>query len=368
MSEWIENTASAQRPPISIGNRPVGRNFPPMVIAEIGVNHDGQLARALDLVKLAAECGADAIKLQVFSASRLMNAASQFASYQQARVQAQTPEQMLRQYELTDEEFQQVVDEARATGLKVIATPFSIADVARAGAMGLDAIKIASPDLVNKPLLESAAKVGLPLLISTGASTLDEIDQCDCWMKDLKSQVIFLHCISSYPVGLAEAHLGWIRELSERLDQPVGYSDHTTDVISGALATAAGACVIERHLTYDKSAAGPDHAASSDPPEMMRYIRLIRHAGMMLGRGSRRVLAAEEDVRKVSRQSVVVIRPVKSGQILTRQDLDIQRPGTGIPSAQMEQVIGSRAMRDLATGELLTEAMIQRLRHPERAK
>lgn len=360
MDQHTQSYSGADPERITVGDRPVGRDCAAMVIAEIGVNHDGRLDRAMQLVKHAAETGADAIKLQVFAADRLMNTASQFAQYQQDRVEAASPVEMLRQYELDDAEFRQVADAAREAGLKVIATPFSLSDVPRIQALRLDAVKIASPDIVNKPLLMAVSQLGLPMLISTGASTLAEIDQCVRWMDELKATAIFMHCISSYPTGLAEAHLGWIGQLAVRTGRLVGYSDHTTDVISGALAVAAGACVIERHLTYDKAAQGPDHAASSDPAEMMRYIRLIRHTQMMLGRGERRVLAAEEDVRRVSRQSVVVIRPVKSGQILTREDLDVQRPGTGIPAAELDRVIGSVAKRDLSAGELLTDEMIQK--------
>lgn len=330
-----------------------------MVIAEIGVNHDGRLDRALELVKLAAESGADAIKLQVFSAEKLMNIVSQFAGYQKDRVQAGSPIEMLRQYELSDVAHGQVVQSARGLGLKVVATPFSLSDVPRIEKLRLDAVKIASPDLVNKPLLESASKLGLPMLISTGASTVDEIDHCAAWMDALDVPAVYFHCISSYPTGLAEAHLGWIRRLEQRLGRPVGYSDHTTDVISGALAVAAGACVIERHLTYDKQAAGPDHSASSDPAEMMRYIRLIRHAQMMLGRGERRVLPAEKDVRKVSRQSVVTTRAIAAGTKIGREDLTVQRPGTGIPAAQMMDVIGQVAARDIAPGEMFGADALQ---------
>src|SRR5207253_594302 len=160
---------------------------------------------------------------------------------------------------------------------------FSPDDVARVQDLGISAVKIASPDLVNRMLLERAAQTNLPLLVSTGAATWAEVSAAANWLREWRTSFAMLHCVSSYPTPADHAHLGWIDELS-RLDVPVGYSDHTTEPLAGAMAAAAGACIIEKHLTYDRSAAGPDHAASADAIEFASYVRYVRWAEQLRGR------------------------------------------------------------------------------------
>ncbi len=338
---------------LKIQDRRVAPGQPVLVIAEIGVNHDGSLARALELVDIAAACGADAVKLQLFSADRLMSAQSAFAAYQQDRCDAATPAEMLRRYELPPLEVAQVVSAIVAKGMVPLATPFSIEDVRTIRHLSLPAIKIASPDLVNRPLLEAAAQLNRPMLVSTGAATMDEVAMAAGWLFDMRVPFALLHCVSSYPTPPDRLHLSWIGELAEAFAVPVGYSDHSTETLSGALAVAAGACVIERHLTYDKSADGPDHAASSDPDEFAQYVRLIRQAERMRGSGPKRVLDIEQDVRRVSRQSLFLARDVAPGDVLDEQSLLVQRPGIGIPAAAMPLAIGRRVKQPARRGSPL---------------
>jgi sialic acid synthase SpsE len=167
-----------------------------------------------------------------------------------------------------------------------------------------------------------------------------------------------MHCVSAYPVPTDQAHLRWIQDLAERFAAPIGFSDHTVDAFSGAFAVCAGACAVERHLTYDKSAPGPDHAASSDPTEFAEYVRLVRLAAQMCGNAPKGVLPIEQDVRTASRQSLVVGRDVRQGQIITHSDLIAQRPGTGICASQTGRAVGRRAARDLREGTLLQWDML----------
>ena len=337
---------------LQIDRRTIAVGGPTFVIAEIGVNHDGSVERALELVEHARVAGADAVKLQVFRARQLMHASSAFAGYQVERCAEATPAEMLERYELSAQDVRAVVSAIRAAGMAPIATPFSLEDVELVRELDLPAVKIASPDLVNRPLLQRVARLGRPLLVSTGASTVEEIETTVGWMREWGAAFALLHCVSSYPTPEGEANLCWITELAERFGVVVGHSDHTTDVLAGPLAVAAGASVIEKHLTYDKSAQGPDHSASFDPAEFAEYVRMIRSAERMRGTPGRRVLAVEEDVRRVSRQSLVLTRAMKEGERVRAEDLTVQRPGTGIPAAEVGKVVGMRTKTAVAAGAM----------------
>jgi N-acetylneuraminate synthase/N,N'-diacetyllegionaminate synthase len=342
---------------ITIGTRQIDSSSPTLVIAEIGVNHDGSVERALKLVSIARECGADAVKLQIFRADALMHGSSRFAGYQAQRCGQKSPAEMLRRYELAADAIERVVTAIREAGMIPIATPFSVEDVATIELLKLPAIKIASPDLVNHILLERAAKSGATLLVSTGASTIDEVHRAAQWLKKSDARFALLHCVSSYPTPADEAHLGWITELV-KFGAPVGFSDHTTETLSGALAVTAGACIIEKHLTYDHSALGPDHAASADPTQFAEYVRAIRLAETLRGRGGKCVLPIEQDVRNVSRQSLVLRHDVCAGEPIEESDLIVQRPGTGISAADFAAAIGRRARTPLKAGTLLQWDML----------
>jgi sialic acid synthase SpsE len=344
---------------LTIFARPISSAHPTLVIAEIGVNHDGSLTRALELVEHAHRAGADAVKLQIFRARTLMHASGAFATYQLDRCADATPADMLQRYELSQADLETVVEAIRDRNMLPIATPFSPDDVKLIDHLRLPAIKIASPDLVNRPLLHHAAQLRKPLLISTGASTLDEIQTTVGWLGEWHASFALLHCVSSYPTPNHDAHLSWITELSQRFGAPVGHSDHTTEPLAGPLAIAAGACVIEKHLTYDRAAPGPDHAASFDPDQFKQYVQLIRQAERLRGiPGGRRVLPVEQDVRKVSRQSLVSRRALNPGDCVREDDLTVQRPGTGIPAAEITNVIGRKVARSIPAGAMLSWDML----------
>jgi len=339
---------------MNIDGKQIGADCPTYVIAEIGVNHDGSPQRAAELVRAARDAGADAVKFQVFIGHKLMHTSARFAEYQKDRVAAADPAAMLRQYELSDESFAALASEAKRCGLGMIATPFSPDDVPRVASFS-GAMKIASPDLINRLLLSKAVDAGLPLIISTGAATADEISSTAMWLDRKAANFALLHCVSSYPVELDEANLCWIGELATHA-RAVGYSDHTTEICAGALAVMAGADIIEKHLTYDTAAAGPDHSASFSPEQFAEYVRQIRLAERMRGTRGRRVLECEKDVRVVSRQSLVLLRDVRSGSVISANDLTTQRPGTGLSAEMSESIVGMRAARDLKAGEMLASA------------
>lgn len=323
-----------------------------LVIAEIGVNHDGSVERAVELVGHAERAGADAVKLQIFRADTLVHRSARFAEYQKSRVAAADPAEMLRQYELSDAALAAIAQAAAAAGLLLISTPFSPDDVPRAAAVSA-AIKIASPDLINRLLVAHVAATHRPMIVSTGASTSDEIGRTVGWLNARGAAFALLHCVSNYPVSDADANLYWIGEL-KRHGVTVGYSDHGTDVLAGALAVAAGARIVEKHLTYDTTAAGPDHSASFDVETFKRYVEAVRRAETVCGSPGRRVLACEQDVRSVSRQSLVVRRDLPAGHCLADDDLTTQRPGTGISAERYGDVVGRPLRRAVRGGDMLT--------------
>lgn len=331
---------------MKIAGREIGAAHPPYVIAEIGVNHDGSLDRALELVDGAADAGADAVKVQIFRAEALMSRGARLADYQRARGERDAIE-MLRRLELADTEALVVVEHARRRRLHAIATVFSVDLVRGAQRAGFDAFKTASPDVVHKPLLDALSATGAPLIVSAGAATPDEIWRTCVWLRGAieEDRVALLQCVSAYPTPDEHASLGGVRALADQTGLPVGYSDHTAGVDTGGLAVCAGACVLEKHLTYNRQASGPDHAASIEPDEFERYVRHARRAWRMMGAPEKRVLDVERDVRAASRQSIVAARPLAPGATIGPGDVAYKRPGAGLEPHRVGEVLGRRVAR-----------------------
>ncbi len=323
------------------------------VIAEIGVNHDGHVNRAIELVHAAKEAGADAIKLQLFDPKYLLSDHAVIADYQKKQGLTDAFD-MLDQLKLNLDQMRAIREVAHKIGVGFVVTPFSLENFETLQALDVDAVKIASPDVVNLPLLEQTASLGKPMLVSTGTADLTEIAPAARIICDLPC--CLLHCVSSYPAPAAQATLHAIGVLAGRYALPVGYSDHTSDPLTGALAVAGGACVIEKHFTYDCQATGPDHAASFEPDMFRAYVQQIRQAQILCGPRSKKVSDSEREVRQICRQSVCVTKNLPADHQLTAEDLTVRRPGTGIRAAQLHEVIGRHLTNPVQTGQLLTEA------------
>ena len=322
----------------------------PFVIAEIGVNHDGDPERAMELVDLAAGVGADAVKLQWFQASSLVSSSAGLVQYQREQGEVDAAA-MLRRLELEPGTMGSLLERAHARGMAAIVTVFSHQHVGEAAAMDWDFFKTASTDLVNRPLLEALARDGRPLIISTGCSELEEISEALRWVAGRTTAL--LHCVSSYPTPPEHAALAGIGVLAESFPLPVGYSDHTGGWETGGLAVAAGATILEKHLTWSRSAPGPDHACSLEPEEFKRYVDHARQARRMLGEHSKHVLPIEMAVREGARQSIVACRDLHAGDVLVADDLATMRPGTGLRPALLPDLLGRRLVRDVEAGVLL---------------
>ncbi len=330
-------------PTVRIRERVLEAGSPTVVIAEIGVNHDGDAARAIELVEAAADAGADAVKFQWFEADRLVGDASATAAYQRrAGVADQTS--MLRALELGADDLGRCIEAAHGRNLAAIVTVFSTELVPQAATLPWDAWKTASPDLVHRPLLEALAGDGRPMLVSTGAADLDEIRRANDWLEG--SPVAFLHCVSAYPTPEPEAALAGIAAVAEATGRPTGYSDHTAEETTGGLAVAAGAMLLEKHLTWNRDATGPDHAASVEPDGLAAYVAFVRRAHAALGRAGKRVGSIETDVRRVARQSIRAARSLSSGTVLALADLVVKRPGDGLEPWRIDEVVGRRLVGD----------------------
>jgi N,N'-diacetyllegionaminate synthase len=332
-----------------ISNFP-GERCDPFVIAEIGVNHDGDPDRAVELVDHAAEAGADAIKVQWFKAAQLVSRSATLASYQLESGEEDVVS-MLERLELDADAMNRVIRRARHHGLLAVATVFSAELVPDATELDWDLFKTASPDIINRPLLEALAGTGRPLILSTGGSTLAEITEALGWIET--SQCALLHCVSSYPTPPEQAALGGIRALGERFHLPIGYSDHTPGWETGGLAVACGATILEKHLTWDVQARGPDHATSLSPELFGRYVRFARSSARMIGSTDKKVLPIEIGVRDNARQSIAAVRDLAIGDRLEPGDLTTMRPGHGMKPSALPELYGREVVRPIERGDLI---------------
>lgn len=336
-----------------IGTREIGPDLPVYVIAEIGVNHDGEVERALMLTEAAASAGADAIKLQFFKTEKLMSKAARLAAYQRAAGESD-PIEMLRRLELSLDDMARVVDRAHEIGIHAIVSLFSKELVAPAMSLAWDALKTASPDIIHRPLLEAMMATGRPIILSTGASEIEEIERAVRWVAPARDRLAMLHCVSSYPTPDDQAHLRMASDL-RRVEPalPIGYSDHTVGIEVAGFARALALSILEKHLTYSTEAAGPDHAASLSPDRFAAYVRRAREPAAvpseasLLGEATKRVLEIEREVRALSRQSIVARHALRAGRRVARGDLTFKRPGTGIEPYHVNDIVGRALARDV---------------------
>ena len=359
MPETQLQTAPDGPPPLGIGDHEIHADSEPFVIAEIGVNHDGDIEQARRLIEAAKASGASAAKFQVFSADQLVTAEGKTAAYQ-ARCGAASQRELLRDLELSHEDFAALAAHCRKVGIAFLATPFDPQDLQVVVDLNAPAVKVASPDLNNFPLLDAVAATGLPILLSTGASRMSEIDEVVAYLdeRQARNRLVLLHCVSSYPTTIEDASLSTIALLAARYGLWVGYSDHTESIEAAGLAVACGARILEKHLTLDQNLAGPDHALSLTPDMFKRYVDSARFAWQMLGQPRREVGDSEREVRTLSRRSVVARQTIQRGQAITDSDLTLKRPAGGIEPRDIERLVGKRALRDIAADTQIAWGMV----------
>ena len=342
---------------IMLGDRPVGRNAPVLIIAEAGVNHNGDIHLAHRLIDVATEAGADAVKFQSFVTEELITAEAPKASYQvETTGDPGSQYKMLKALELSADEQTELKAHCEQVGILYLCTPYENTSVDMLDRMGVAAFKIASTDTTNIPFLRYIASRGCPVVLSTGMSTLGEVEQAVDTLRagGLDGKIVILHCTSEYPAPVGEVNLRAILTMQQAFGCPVGFSDHTPGVGASPWAVAVGACVIEKHFTLDRHMVGPDHQASLEPSELSALVRIVRDVEAALGDGIKRPMPSELPNKPLMQKSLVARRSIRAGDTITSGDLTCKRPGFGLAPSWFDRVVGKRAAVDIPEGGVLT--------------
>lgn len=334
-----------------------GRTF---IIAEAGVNHNGSLELARQLVDVAAAAGADAVKFQTFIAEKVISPAAPKADYQLQTTGADESQlEMIKRLELPFEAFRELFAYCRSKNILFLSTPFDEESADFLDELGVAAFKLPSGEITNLPFLAHVAHKGKPLIVSTGMSSLGEVEAAVRAMTAAGNRdLVLLHCVSNYPADPADANLRAMGTLEAAFGLPVGFSDHTLGIEVPLAAVALGACVIEKHFTLDHNLAGPDHRASLEPGELQAMVRGIRIVEAALGHGRKEPAPAEADTAAVARKSLVAACDIRAGTVLREEHLAVKRPGTGLPPALWSYIVGRTARVDIPAGTLVKLEML----------
>lgn len=328
-----------------------------LIIAEAGVNHNGDIDLALQLIDVAADAGADLVKFQTFSADRLVTQAAKKADYQRQRTESsESQHEMLRKLELSKEMHEQLITHCQKREIGFFSTGFDIESINYLVSLGQKLFKIPSGEITNLPYLRHVGAFGKPVIISTGMSNLGEIEAAIEALESSgtsRDQITVLHCTSQYPAPMNEVNLRAMQSIHSAFDVAVGYSDHTEGIEIAIAAVAMGASVIEKHFTISRELPGPDHAASLEPQELKAMVAAIRNVEIGLGDGIKRVSLAEIGNKDIVRKSIVASQAIKAGEVFTVENITSKRPGTGISPMQWDQVLGRLAPKDFQIDEFI---------------
>lgn len=345
----------------SIDRHRIEPGQPCFVIAEAGVNHNGSMALAKQLIDLAAKAGADAVKFQTFIPELVVADCAPKANYQlETTDHKESQLEMERRLALPFEAFYELKDHCDRQGIIFLSSPFDVPSVEFLAQMPVPALKIPSGEMTHFALLRAAAKTGIPIILSTGMSDLNEVALA---VDELKRRgcrdLALLHCTSNYPTEPADCNLRAMQTLADHFKLPCGYSDHTLGVEASMTAVAMGAVIIEKHFTLDRSMEGPDHQASLDGPGLTQLVLQIRKVETMMGRAEKVACDSEANTKMVARRSLFPTRPLSAGHQITRGDLVALRPAGGIPGDAVDQVIGKIVRRDLQADDMIAWDDIQ---------
>lgn len=333
------------------------------IIAEAGVNHNGCINRALNMIQIAAKSGADAIKFQTFTAEKLVTKIAKTADYQKTNCGHDNQYEMLKQLELKESDYPRLVEECAKYNIEFMSTPFDEDALEMLVSVGMKRIKIPSGELTNLPFIRAIARKNLPLILSTGMGTLEEIGEAVHAIRDERIQREFLepldqiltilHCTSNYPCPIEQANLRAMVTIKNTFSLPIGYSDHTLGIEIAPICLGLGATVYEKHFTLDKNLPGPDHCASLDPDELTTFVTKIRMAEDALGSFDKKPTPSELEIRKIVRKSLALKQAKKAGDVIDQKDIHCLRPGTGIEPKFLDTVIGKRLKTDVDADTIL---------------
>lgn len=341
---------------INIAGQKIGPYSPTWVIAEAGVNHNGDMKLALELIHAAKDSGADCVKFQTFRADDLVSKSSPKAKYQLETTDAKESQyEMLKALELEADDFARLKEECEKIGICFLSTPYNTSDIDLLESIGTPAYKIASAMSVEPHLLKRVAKTGKPVLVSTGMCTLEEVKNTATTLRQAGcNQFILYQCTTDYPSRLEDVNLRAMQTIARETGALVGYSDHCQSFTASVAAVALGACSIERHFTLDKTLPGPDHKASSNPEEFVQLVRMIREVDTAMGSSEKNPSPREFENKVAMRRGIVARSNLKAGHIISGEDLAFKRPLQGIAPLEYERLIGKQLKADLAKDQPLS--------------
>lgn len=346
---------------IKIGNKKIGPNQPVFVVAEAGVNHNAKLDLALKLIDAAVFAGADAVKFQTARAKQVTTSSADLADYQKKNIgKKESQLNMIKKLVLKESDWPVLAKYAEEKGIIFFSAPHGhVASADLLHKLNVPAYKFGSGDLTNIPLLEHVAWFGKPMILGAGMSDMETVREAIMAIKRVgNNQIMVLHCTTDYPLAPENVNLLAMQTMAKELKILVGYSDHTIGSQTAVMATAMGACMIEKHFTLDKTLPGPDHVASMEPLEFKEMVSQIRKATIILGSSKKRILPCEKQFIQVMRKSLVASKQIKKGEKFTAQNLTVKRPGTGVQPGRYNEVLGKIATRVIPKDTVLTDEMI----------
>lgn len=338
---------------IEIGGHRIGPGFPTFVIAEVGVNHNGNVALAYELIDAAASAGADAVKFQTFRPELLAATTARTTDYQRAGGSGSFQIDMLEGLSFDPATHAVLKDHCERLGVLFMSSPFDIPSLELLIALGVPAIKVPSGEITNLELVRRVAKSGLPVVMSTGMATMEEVSTAVQEFGDGSPSLALLHCVSNYPAAPESCNLRAMDDLRDTFGTPVGWSDHTSGIAVALAAVALGANIVEKHLTLDRTLAGPDHAASIEPEDLRAMIEAFRTIEVALGERHKRPVDSEASIAAVARKSLHWRRSLKPGDLIKPDDLIPLRPGTGLSPARLTQLVGLVVRVNTTAGEMV---------------
>lgn len=325
------------------------------IIAEAGVNHNGDIRIAKKLIDMAVESGANAVKFQTFKPEKLVCRDAAKAEYQKELTPAlESQYEMLKKLELSEQMHIELINYCVEKNIQFLSTPFDLDSIEMLCRLGIPFIKIPSGEITNLPYLRAAARTGKDIILSTGMSSLEEVKNAkNILQKNNAGKIIMLHCNTEYPTPMEDVNLRAMLTIKKELNVQVGYSDHTEGIEVPIAAVALGAVVIEKHFTLDKGMEGPDHKASIEPKDLKQMVKSIRNIEKALGSTEKMASISEKRNIPVVRKSIVASKKIKTGEIFSEDNLTVKRPGTGISPMEWESVIGTRAIKDFEEDQLI---------------
>jgi N,N'-diacetyllegionaminate synthase len=328
-----------------------------LIIAEAGVNHNGEIAMAKQLIDVAAEAGADLVKFQTFCAGRLVTSYAKKADYQSQVMSADVSQyDMLKKLELTREMHEALIAHCKTCDIQFFSTGFDPESIDLLMELGLDRIKIPSGEITNLPYLRHVGRCGKPVILSTGMATMGEIETSLDVLEHagtLRSDITVLHCNTEYPTPMVDVNLRAMCTISDSFGVAVGYSDHTSGIEVAIAAVGLGAAVIEKHFTLDRNLPGPDHQASLEPDELKSMVVAIRNIEQALGDGIKRPSLSETKNKPVVRKSLVAKRVIRVGEVFNEANLAVKRPGTGLSPMRWDEVLGRKAQQEYKPDDII---------------